>query len=413
MKANSDCNKRDHLIRAVVAAVCLAGMSALAARAGGPPAVGASSIFAERGEKILIHGDNLDGKLKAAFYCTPKEEKWGDAEIKQSLARCLAGKAQPLRIDEKQSPWMPCDPEGNDPNTRLFALGWGGIGALWLKNTNGISSPYVFKRPEIFGAHPAKALPGDALIMWGVNLDAKFAVASKDGKRVEILTSATTYGHSGRYEDKFYRAVPLPSDLAPGMYSLYNWGTLGDHGWSEPLDIQVVARPLPPKVFDVRDFGAKGDGVNDDTTSIQKAIDEAGKQGGGQVRIPAGRYAVSTTLLIRKGVALHGDGLGSTTIECGRYQQFRGAFPKEMMGGLPPGEEAEYMEIGGKKYICHSRYPIDWLPQYENLNVLIVANNGAGLENVKLDVTAAPPGMVMVLIGNKDGNKDPNWCEDV
>lgn len=44
------------------------------------------------------------------------------------------------------------------------------------------------------------------------------------------------------------------------------------------------------KIFDVRDYGAKGDGVAQDTAAIQKALDECGGSGGGIVRFPAGVY---------------------------------------------------------------------------------------------------------------------------
>src|SRR5664279_4714909 len=44
------------------------------------------------------------------------------------------------------------------------------------------------------------------------------------------------------------------------------------------------------KVFDVREFGAKGDGKTLDTAAIQKALDECGNAGGGIVRLPAGTY---------------------------------------------------------------------------------------------------------------------------
>ena len=53
-----------------------------------------------------------------------------------------------------------------------------------------------------------------------------------------------------------------------------------------------------PKVFDVREFGARGDGANLDTEAIQKALDACGKAGGGTVKFPAGTY-LSQPLKIR------------------------------------------------------------------------------------------------------------------
>src|SRR5690606_29264664 len=46
------------------------------------------------------------------------------------------------------------------------------------------------------------------------------------------------------------------------------------------------------------DFGAVGDGVTDDSTAIQDALDAANAAGGGEVYIPDGVYAIKTTLLI-------------------------------------------------------------------------------------------------------------------
>ncbi len=51
------------------------------------------------------------------------------------------------------------------------------------------------------------------------------------------------------------------------------------------------------RVHDVRETGAKGDGVSKDTAAIQAAVDAASKEGGGTVRIPSGSYLSGTIFL--------------------------------------------------------------------------------------------------------------------
>lgn len=58
--------------------------------------------------------------------------------------------------------------------------------------------------------------------------------------------------------------------------------------------------------LDAMRFGAKGDGVADDTVAIQKALNEAGKAGGGIVTLPTGQYRINTNLVIPGGVTLQG-----------------------------------------------------------------------------------------------------------
>ncbi len=62
-------------------------------------------------------------------------------------------------------------------------------------------------------------------------------------------------------------------------------------------------RPAPCSVCNVRDFGAKGDGVNPDTGAIQAAIDAASERRGAVVLLPPGRY-VSGTLHLRSNISL-------------------------------------------------------------------------------------------------------------
>lgn len=56
----------------------------------------------------------------------------------------------------------------------------------------------------------------------------------------------------------------------------------------------------------VRDFGARGDGINDDTVAFQRALDSTHGAGGGTVFAPPGRYLFRDVLNIPEGVTLRG-----------------------------------------------------------------------------------------------------------
>jgi hypothetical protein len=58
------------------------------------------------------------------------------------------------------------------------------------------------------------------------------------------------------------------------------------------------------KIFNIRDFGALGDGASDDTSAIQQAIDECSEAGKGRVLCPPGTYFIRP-LVLRGGVDLH------------------------------------------------------------------------------------------------------------
>ncbi|MCF7854037.1 MAG: glycoside hydrolase family 55 protein [Candidatus Pacebacteria bacterium] len=65
-------------------------------------------------------------------------------------------------------------------------------------------------------------------------------------------------------------------------------------------------------VHNVREYGAVGDGVADDTAAIQKALDlaSAGDGTGGEVLIPSGLYSISKTLTVNvtRGLIIRGEG---------------------------------------------------------------------------------------------------------
>lgn len=82
----------------------------------------------------------------------------------------------------------------------------------------------------------------------------------------------------------------------------------------------LLAKIVKPKpivsansVFNVKNFGVKGDGVTDDSDAIQKVLDAVGAPTypsvrGGIVYFPKGVYRLSKTLLIRRGISVQGAG---------------------------------------------------------------------------------------------------------
>ncbi len=64
----------------------------------------------------------------------------------------------------------------------------------------------------------------------------------------------------------------------------------------------------------VRDYGAVGDGVADDTAAVQRAIDAALNPAGGELFIPAGKYRITRTLHLNKARVLRVYGQGDSVM---------------------------------------------------------------------------------------------------
>lgn len=67
-------------------------------------------------------------------------------------------------------------------------------------------------------------------------------------------------------------------------------------------------------IYNVRKFGARGDGVTDDTGAITSALNAAKENGGGIVRFPPGNYKVSSRITVPEKIKLEGSGIEVTTI---------------------------------------------------------------------------------------------------
>ncbi|MDF2717880.1 MAG: algY, partial [Paenibacillus sp.] len=142
-----------------------------------------------------------------------------------------------------------------------------------------------------------------------------------DGKRTE----ANGAGDSGITRRAMLASMGLAGVALGGQALLgADWaGAFGGHSVTgsvyggDPEDIpgqieQILAKLAHMCSENVKDYGAVGDGVADDTAAIQAAIDAVSAKGGGIVCVPCGTYMTSGPVVMKSRVFLQGEGDAST-----------------------------------------------------------------------------------------------------
>ena len=85
------------------------------------------------------------------------------------------------------------------------------------------------------------------------------------------------------------------------------------------------------QVYNVRDYGAVGDGQTLDSPAINAAIEAAVKGGGGQVLLPAGTY-LSGSIRLKSNIDLH---LAAGCTLLAAPASMKAYDPSESFGGFP------------------------------------------------------------------------------
>jgi polygalacturonase len=75
-------------------------------------------------------------------------------------------------------------------------------------------------------------------------------------------------------------------------------------GFEHPAQVKATGNDTGARIYNIRDFGAKGDGKSLDTAAVQAAIDTCNKEQGGTVLVPAGLFVIGTVEL-KSNVTLH------------------------------------------------------------------------------------------------------------
>ena len=121
--------------------------------------------------------------------------------------------------------------------------------------------------------------------------------------------------------------------------------------------------PLPSSVkemYNVLDYGAKGDGKTLDSPSINKAIDEAASKGGGTVYFPAGTY-LSASIRLKSDISLY-VGQGATILAASALDGYKydPAEPNVW------GDSLQYQDFGHS----HWHNSLIWGENLQNISIL-------------------------------------------
>lgn len=180
-----------------------------------------------------------------------------------------------------------------------------------------------------------KVTAGSNLRIQGKNLRRKgttgqMLIISADKKHVIRAKVANAF-------DDFSVNVNIPANTPSGNYDLYyHNGSGGKTAWSAPLQVVVVS-PLvnkwDKKIFNVKDYGAKGDGVNDETTAFQAAIAAVRQEGGGTIYVPAGQYMLTAELTLPPFTMLRGVSSEVTRLLWNPAKWVIGKMPASLISG--------------------------------------------------------------------------------
>ena len=177
-----------------------------------------------------------------------------------------------------------------------------------------------------------------------VNSDYSIRVMNKNGSVVYSAPAATE-----RYSDVVVNGINAED-------------VIYDPPFTGAVQTNVEAKLA--QTVSVKDFGAVGDGVTDDTDAIQAAIDASKTENNIIVQIPAGNYLVTDTIYLHGGVQIQGDSLNYAG---GRTDSLFG-LPSVVKGtviNFAPSSEKSLFEMDGSPNAGGSYRGIG----IENLNI--------------------------------------------
>jgi hypothetical protein len=213
------------------------------------------------------------------------------------------------------------DPEGHYVTAILKENLQAGVFNLWVKNATGWSNALQLNtaRPQWLSID--LVAEGLKVKVVGKNLDGKEFGAARN-TLVKLKNGASEFNATVLDVNPYAVDFTVSASVPKATYDVLvsnNGGSV----WKElesdqrltvveksddPLELGVAwAKDFNwTRQYNVKDYGAKGDGIANETTAIQSAIDAVKSAGGGVVFFPIGTYK-STSIQLPAGVVLQGE----------------------------------------------------------------------------------------------------------
>ncbi|MBM3823902.1 MAG: hypothetical protein FJ404_13635 [Verrucomicrobia bacterium] len=345
-------------------------MAAVAADVGTPLVIWHSQPV-KPGQTVLLYGDALSAAKVTVQRLS--DDAPGDPGASVSGAETSTDRSEDLvPIQPRERALKVLLPAGADPG--VFALRVQAEGRRQTVLVNG-PQPWWAR-----GSQRLEATPGEDLRVFGLGLgwagvhEALAGLPPGSPKTRLALRGSRNVELAVREADLYSVRAPLPADLPPGDYEVWvHNGCGGPQAWArcpEPLRVQRAA-PWPEREFNVLHHGARGDGAADDTGPVQRAIDEAGRSGGGVVWFPSGQYRFNRPLRIPRQVLLRGASREATLLYWSNrhFARLRGIIHGEAQFGLEDmtiwyvGAERgieNMAEVEGKSLYSNANRPTWW-----------------------------------------------------
>ena len=263
--------------------------------------------------------------------------------------------------------WQPVEVLQQTPSTLKFALPaqiGDGIVRFRINDGKESSESSLLNAPKIWwmqGDETETATPGGWLRLFGLNL------ILHPGAKATLRAGDSTISLTPEAIDEFAIRIPLPADLKPGEYTVEFHNGLADAAANATAGkIQIAPeKQAPSRIFDVTKYGAVpaepgylqyttamlAEGQVDSTDAIQKALDDAGKAGGGIVQFPRGIFVLSKGLNIPMHVTLRGAGSGLTTLSYVDDLQPREQRQKKLYWGAQQFEPIQGVDFEPHPYL--------------------------------------------------------------